>query len=138
MNRHRLLVLTVGISLVAVGCGGSDGASTDAAREIPLATSDMLRFEPASVTAKAGEKVTFVITNPGSIAHEFTIGSASYLAGHSGGGGGHGGGDDGGTVKVPAGATARLTFTMPKDAPSYACHVDRHDQAGMVGTVTYA
>ncbi|HVE64389.1 MAG TPA: cupredoxin domain-containing protein [Mycobacteriales bacterium] len=139
---RRLLAACLGIAVAIAGCGGSSSESAKAARQIKIATSDQLRFDPASVSAQAGEKVTFVITNPGALEHEFTIGDADYLKGHAGEGGGHGGGHgdskDGATVKVPAGKTARLTFTMPSAAPSYACHVDNHDKSGMTGTVTYA
>ena len=138
---RRLLAASLGILLAVAGCGGSSSESAGAARQIKLATSDMLKFDPASVSAEAGEKVSFVITNPGSLDHEFTIGDADYLKGHSAEGDSHGGGHGdsktGATVKVPAGKTARLTFTMPSDAPSYACHVNAHDKSGMKGTVTY-
>ncbi len=68
------------------------------------------------------------------------IGDAAYLDAHaeSGEHAGHSGSDGGASVAVAAGKTGRLTFTMPDgDAPAFACFVDRHDRAGMTGTVSY-
>ena len=54
-------------------------------------------------------------------------------------GGGHDGHDatGGGAVDVPARATVTVRYTMPATPPTFACHVSKHDEAGMTGTVTY-
>ncbi len=143
---RRTACLLLALPLALAGCGGDDKkGSAGGGREIAVKASDSLRFDPATITAKPGERVTFVVTNTGAIDHEFAIGDDAYQAEHgkemaSGGGhgGGHGGKAKGGTaVALPPGKTVRVDFTMPDRPPSYACHVAAHDQAGMKGTVTY-
>jgi uncharacterized cupredoxin-like copper-binding protein len=142
---RRAAAALAALALAATACAGDkqDTAGTDAKadREVAITTTDALRFEPATVTAKAGETIRFVITNNGRVAHEFAIGSQKYQdeASKAGGhGGGHGGDSkDGAVVAVPAGKTARLTFTMPDSPPLFACHVDNHDDAGMKGAISY-
>lgn len=131
----RVVALSV---LVVAGC--SSGSPPPAARTVTLTASDALRFEPSTVTARAGEKVRFEISNTGAVTHEFAIGDASFHAQHvaaSAGAHQHGGLQGGTVVGVPAGKTATVTFTMPDQPPAFACYVDSHDKAGMKGTVTY-
>ncbi len=148
MNRRTL---AVGVLLLLLTGACSTGSGKPAqARLIRLTVTDALRFEPATVTARAGEKVRFEITNTGGVNHEFAIGSASFQERHaariaSGSpgppdhGGGHGGGHGAGgaAVDVPAGRTATVDYTMPAEPPVFACHLNAHDQAGMRGAVTY-
>ncbi len=149
------LAMLVGVlALIAAGCGGGgDGGGGDAhepghsasgpGRLVEMKATDALRFEPSTVPAKAGEKVTFRVTNTGKAPHEFVIGNDEYHAEHakemaSGSPSAHAGHDDGGSsTPLPPGATTEITFTMPDKAPRFACYVARHDQAGMTGTVTY-
>lgn len=137
---RRLVALSL-VPLLAA-CGSDDKPTGPASgRVIQVRTSDALRFDPSTVTAKPGEKVTFEITNPGQLNHEFTIGDAAFQDSHvPSGGSGHGGhtSGQGASMDVKAGRTVRLEFTMPADtAPTYACHVNQHDKAGMRGMVTY-
>ncbi len=148
----RAFSVVLALGLTTAGCSSEDHAAHDGAgREVAIRTSDQLRFEPSRVDAKPGEVVTFVVTNPGSVAHEFAIGNAAFHeahgptvasataaptgmasehAGHAAIGGTHAG--------VPSGQTVRVTFTMPADeAPTYACHLASHDKAGMTGQVSY-
>lgn len=141
----RATVAIVALSLGLVACSGNDGKKSaentvGPGREIAITTTDALKFEPATVTAKAGETVTFVVTNKGRSPHDFSIGSPAYQeqASKAGGhGGGHDTAKDGAAVAVPPGQTVKLNFVMPAAAPVYACHVDNHDDAGMKGTVVY-
>ncbi|MEP7054243.1 MAG: plastocyanin/azurin family copper-binding protein [Actinomycetota bacterium] len=145
----RWIAVFVALGFTATACGASPdhrgmsnmSESSGGGRAIAIATTDALRFEPASITAKAGETVTFVVTNNGTLAHEFAIGSKEYhdemskMTDHMA----HGSSSMGGAVvAVPAGQTAKLTYTMPDSAPTIACHVDKHDVAGMIGSVTYS
>jgi plastocyanin len=128
--------------LAACGSEGSAESGSGALRTVEVRASDALRFDPATVAAKPGEKVTFRIVNTGAQVHEFVIGDAAFHEAHEkamSGGGGHGGhhAAGGGAVEVAAGQTATLTYTMPDEAPTYACHISQHDDAGMKGTVTY-
>lgn len=141
MIRLRVVPVLLSVSMLLTACGSDDEPAGGAAREIAISTSDELRFDPATISAKPGEKVVLVVSNPGRLDHELAIGDAGYLDSHaeSGKHDGHGSAKGGASVAVAAGKTARLTFTMPDgDAPSYACTVDRHDKAGMTGTVTYS
>ena len=140
--RHRL---APALLLALAACGGTDSpGSGDGGRTVSVTADDRLRFTPATVDAKAGERVTFRVTNSGSIKHEFVIGDAEYHESHKAAAatpgadhGGHAGGGDGESVDVGPGETKTVTFTMPGSAPAFACYVDRHDQAGMSGRVSY-
>lgn len=131
-----------GVALLAVpACGGGDKGSAPA-RVVEVKALDTLRFDPATIASKPGEVVEFRITNAGAQPHEFVIGDAAYQQAHEGAmsasPGHHGHGDSGGNaVRVEAGETKTLVFTMPATPPTYACHVASHDDAGMTGTVTY-
>lgn len=131
----------VGVSLLLAACGGST-SSEPVGREISVSAADSLRFSPASIEATPGERIRFTVTNTGSADHEFAIGDADFhremdsTDDHEG----HAGSMDGGAaVSVAKGETKTLDFTMPDGtAPTYACHVDDHDAAGMVGRVVYS
>ena len=140
MRRH---VVLAGACLLAVaGCGDDKKPQSDGqGRTLAIAANDQLRFDPDVITAKAGERITFVITNTGTVDHDFVIGNAAYLSGH-GSSDEHEHGDDadegGVSVAVPAGKKAEVTYEMPDQAPSFACFVNDHDLAGMKGTVSYS
>ena len=146
MRPHRLAPALL-LALAACGGGGHDdhaGGGGDA-RVVELTADDRLRFDPATVQATAGERVTFRVRNTGTVRHEFVIGDAAYHDEHKAKAatpgaehGDHGGGDAGTAVEVGPGETKTVTYTLPGTAPAYACYVDRHDQAGMTGRVSYA
>jgi plastocyanin len=137
----RTARLTPLLLLALVACGGGDEKKDDSpssGREITVAANDALRFDPATITAEPGETITFVVTNTGTIDHEFMIGDEEYQSGH-GGGDGHGdhAHGEGAGSHVKPGETVRVTYTMPDQPPTYVCHVDDHDAAGMKGTIAY-
>ena len=138
----RALVAAAPLVLLLAACGGDGGddpgdAGGTAARTIEVKALPALRFDPATISAKAGEKVTFRVTNTDAQDHELVIGDAAYHSAHETSHGGHGSGDGGAAVTVKPGETKTLDFTMPDTAPTYACHLNSHDDAGMTGTVTY-
>ena len=53
---------------------GRGGLPAEATRTVELKMGDDLRFDPATVTVKHGEIVTFHVVNAGKSIHEFTIG----------------------------------------------------------------
>jgi uncharacterized cupredoxin-like copper-binding protein len=53
---------------------GRGGLPQEATRVVEIRMEDQLRFEPATVTVKKGEIVTFTLVNAGKEMHEFTIG----------------------------------------------------------------
>ena len=43
---------------------------------------DTMRFMPASVTARQGETIRFVVKNSGQLKHEFVLGAEKELKAH--------------------------------------------------------
>ncbi|HEX8001093.1 MAG TPA: plastocyanin/azurin family copper-binding protein [Mycobacteriales bacterium] len=143
--------MTKGIAAAAAAvllaaCAGSEGATESggaAARTVEVKALGTLRFDPATVAAKAGERVAFRVTNTDGQDHEFVVGDAAFHEGHeaaANGGMRHDGHDvkgDGAAVTLKPGETKTVEYTMPATAPRYACHLVGHDDAGMTGTVTY-
>ena len=138
ITRHELrigLAALAALSIVIAACGG-DEASTD----LEVTTTDF-QFAPNAWTVPAGEEISIVITNDGSVLHEWvlmqpgvTIESEAdlpeteeelladfvYV-------------ED----EVDAGATKTLDFTAPP-AGTYQiiCAIETHFDAGMEGTLT--
>jgi uncharacterized cupredoxin-like copper-binding protein len=109
-------------------------------RTIQVGTSDALRFSPDQISVRRGETVAFVVTNPGSVAHEFVVGDERMQQAHAAemaASGGHSMHMSDHAVDVPAGqmATLRMTFDQP-GALLFACHLAGHYEAGMRGTIT--
>jgi uncharacterized cupredoxin-like copper-binding protein len=107
-------------------------------RTIQVSTTAALRFAPETLTVRTGETIAFEIRNPGALPHEFFVGSAAEQQAHeremAAGAPMHA---EPGQVDVPAGSTARLTYTF--DTPGmleFGCHVAGHYAAGMRGTIT--
>jgi uncharacterized cupredoxin-like copper-binding protein len=100
---------------------------------------DALRIEPAAMTVKAGVPVTFVVTNSGTIEHEFYLGDEEAQAEHEQemaamGGMGH---DEPEGIGVEPGETKELTYTFTEPGQTLAgCHVVGHYDGGMKATIT--
>lgn len=100
---------------------GTPGASqAPAAAPIAVSASEY-RFEPASLTAPAGE-VTFRITNTGTVEHEFEIFEGDQVVDEIEG-------------LVP-GLTRDLTVTLEAGDYTYVCKLAGHEEQGMKGTLT--
>jgi uncharacterized cupredoxin-like copper-binding protein len=117
-------------------------ASTDAsATRITVSLSDMLKIEPAAMTVPAGKPVTFVVTNTGTVLHEFTLGDEAEQMAHDREMMANGGmsmpKDEPMAIGVQPGQTKELTVTF--DAPGQTlagCHVIGHYAAGMKAAIT--
>jgi uncharacterized cupredoxin-like copper-binding protein len=120
----------------------SPGASPDGAADacagavrIEVTLLDTMRMEPAEITVPAGVPVTFVVTNRGAIAHEFTLGDAADQQAHDAEMlrmGGQMMADEPNAIGVPAGATKELTWVFAAPGEMEAgCHVPGHYPAGM-------
>lgn len=101
-------------------------------RIAPITMTDALKFDPATEAVAAGETVSFVLVNAGTVTHEFLLGPEAAVAADKG---------DGKTaLEVPdikGGHVAELTYTFPATgAFAFACHETGHYEAGMKGTVT--
>ena len=120
MKKVALLIITLLVaglafsacSLTAVG-GGREITVT--ARE----TEHGMSFEPDVITVEAGDEVTFVIKNAGSVDHEFE----SYREGEAGI-------DE---IIIPPGGTRRASWTAPSEAATFKvyCDLPGHRAAGM-------
>ena len=110
------------------------------ATRIAVTLTDMLTIEPKTMTVPHGVPVTFVITNAGSMLHEFTLGDAAQQDAHDAEMRATGSmsmpKDEPNAVGVEPGQTKELTFTFAAAGTTLAgCHVAGHYQAGMKGEI---
>ena len=116
-------------------------ASDPASTQIEVTLTDALKIEPGAITVPAGVPVTFVVTNAGSIEHEFYLGDEAAQAAHeeemkSMGGMTH---DEPEGISVPAGETKQLTYTFDTPGTTLAgCHLPGHYAGGMKAEITVA
>lgn len=115
-------------------------APTVAAQRVEVSLTDQMRIEPESMTVPAGVPVTFVVTNVGSIDHEFYLGDEDMQMHHEeemaemGGMMGH---DEENGISVEPGQTKELTWTFDMgDLWLAGCHVPGHYPAGMRAVIT--
>jgi uncharacterized cupredoxin-like copper-binding protein len=102
---------------------------------------DALRIELASTTVPAGVPVTFVVTNTGTVLHEFVLGDEAEQAAHDEEMAEQGGmsmpEDEEMAIGVEPGKTKELTVTFEKPGTTLAgCHVVGHYAGGMKATIT--
>lgn len=128
-------------SLVDATLGGP-ATRADSQQVVRMVATPTLRFIPGDVDVSVGDTVTFVVTNPGPIQHEFVLGDVDLQEEHeeilkSGR-------VREGTpyqIDLPPGSTRELTwtFTAPGDI-QFGCHigVPSHYVQGMLGHVTVA
>jgi uncharacterized cupredoxin-like copper-binding protein len=116
--------------------GGSASAAT---RVVEVTMTDAMRFEPAALTVKRGEPITFVVLNAGVVVHEFFVGTEAQQVDHAAemamtDMSSH---DHRNGLSVDAGETRSLTMTFPEaGSMMIGCHEIGHYDAGMSGTVT--
>src|SRR5229473_1177394 len=88
----RLVVIGVALAASdAIGHGderhekayGKPGDRVKASRTVEIAMSDEMRFTPASITARKGETIRFVVNNSGKLKHEMVLGSIRELKEHA-------------------------------------------------------
>lgn len=149
----------VAVAIAVAGCTGSTAstAPSDApaptetglaataqpatATRIAVQLSDTLTIEPGAMTVPSGVPVTFVVTNAGTVAHEFVLGDESEQAAHedemSDAGGMGMPADEPMAIGVEPGMTKELTTTFAAPGTIIAgCHVAGHYAAGMQATIT--
>lgn len=97
-------------------------------RVVSISVTDLLLFDPTTVSVQQGETITFKVTNAGKAVHEFKVGpmqdvfadmeSAPEIA------------------DINPGTTKSLTYTFTETGPyAYACHAPGHFENGMIGFV---
>ncbi len=111
---YRSFVAAFGV-VVLVGSACSAGGASSGA--IPVTGSEY-KFDPSTVTAKAGQRVTVSFKNSGTLAHNFTVQNITST--------------DAGLAQP--GQTVTVQFT-PSQAGTYriVCTQPGHEQLGMVG-----
>ncbi|HEY3335068.1 MAG TPA: cupredoxin domain-containing protein [Candidatus Limnocylindrales bacterium] len=153
MRLVRLAPLAA-IALVVTACSGG-GASpapasaapaesaqaSAAATRIEVTLTDGLKIEPVAMTVPAGVPVTFVVTNSGTILHEFVLGDEAEQTAHEAEMAASGGmsmpEDEEMAIGVEPGKTKELTVTFDEPGSVLAgCHVVGHYAAGMRADVT--
>lgn len=151
--RLRHIALAPAIVLIAAACTGGGStpspaapsasppaaeSASPAAQRIEVQLTDALKVEPAELTLKAGQPVTFVVTNTGAIQHEFFLGDEAAQNEHeqemmSGGMAM----DEPDGIVLKAGETKELTHTFMTAGTSIAgCHEPGHYGGGMKATIT--
>ncbi len=118
---------------------GAPADAADADRVIEITGGDDLKFDPAQVTIKVGEIITFRVYNPGVLPHDFTLGDEHVQDEHEaemaemGGSMDH---MDANAVLVPPGETVELTWEFTEAGTILmGCHQPGHYAAGMKGTI---
>jgi uncharacterized cupredoxin-like copper-binding protein len=103
---------------------------------IEVFATDAFRFVPDLIEIQAGERIKFVVTNRGSLDHEFYVADEQAQEQHAreaAGGMSH---DSSNGVFLEPGETKELEmrFDSP-DALLAGCHVPGHYSAGMIATI---
>jgi len=116
-------------------------ADAAAATRIEVTLSDMMKIEPAAMSVPAGVPVTFVVTNGGTVLHEFTLGDEADQMAHDQEMMANGGmsmpKDEPMAIGVEPGQTKELTVMFDTPGQTLAgCHVIGHYAAGMKAAIT--
>ena len=140
---RKSLVAGLGLAILAAGCGGSGGNGGDGgpggptgpvgATRVEVSLNDRFTIRPTPMTVAAGVPVTFVVTNPGTLVHQFYIGDlAAQQAREEEMATADGNGEDSpeGLVLLP-GETKELVITLEAGTFQAACHIPKHYGRGM-------
>ena len=143
--RRFLIALLAAVALVVLAACGSDDdqptlASAGEDRTVEIEMRD-IEFAPKAVDVRAGEKIRFVFSNTGQIAHDAFIGDAAAQEAHEkdmrSGHADHGKGSD--AVTVAPGKKAQLVHTFDRAGQVIiGCHQPGHYTGGMTVTVNVA
>lgn len=119
---------------------GEPARATEADRKIEVVTKDDFTYGPSAIKVFQGETITFVVTNSGNAVHAFVLGDEGFQQEHKlmmedmGSNAMH---NEPSAISLRPNETKELTwrFTEAVDV-LYACHVQGHYDAGMIGTIT--
>ncbi|MBI2780170.1 MAG: hypothetical protein HYX55_00045 [Chloroflexi bacterium] len=147
-NRYRALAPVFVLAFAACSNAGSAPSTTAPAASLPAATNpgatrvnvkltDALRMEPGEMAVKAGQALTFVVTNAGAIDHQFFLGDEAAQAAEEQMMQSGPMGDTAQGITVKPGETKELTYTFQVAGQAFAgCHVMGHYGAGMKALIT--
>ncbi len=118
------------ITIIVMGC-----APTAPTRDELTIGFRYSRFDPGSVSVRAGVPITFTLRNDDPIGHEWIIGGPEVHAAHrTGTEAFHEGRPN--EVTAPAFATRTTTITFERPgAYDFICHLPGHEAYGMKGTL---
>ena len=133
MRARRTVLVLASLVLGVAACAPASGDEART-RTIEL-TVRHSRFEPSVIEVDRGATVRFVIRNVDPIDHELIVGDAEVHERHERGTEAHHGAKPG-EVSVAAGETAETTYRFDEAGDVlFACHLPRHLDYGMKGTV---
>jgi nitrite reductase (NO-forming) len=102
----------------------SDGAASGSAptQQLTVKAMDTMKFDPPTLSAKAGQPIQVTLDNTGALVHDFSISEGVSQPIKS--------------IAQP-GQKAVTTFTIDKPGTyTYFCSQPGHEEAGMKGTLT--
>jgi uncharacterized cupredoxin-like copper-binding protein/Cu/Ag efflux protein CusF len=120
------------------GALGQVGQPGQVSRSVKIVMSDAMRFSPNQLMVKQGETIRFVVSNPGRLKHELTLGSTAELLAHA---------ElmkknpemehaDGNMLTVQPGQTGEIIWQFTQAGTVYfACLQPGHYEAGMKGSL---
>ncbi len=120
---------------------GKPGSASHVTRTINIDMNDTMRFTPASIDAKQGETIKFIVKNSGKIKHEMTLGAMKDLKEHAELMKKHPGmvHDEPNTASLAPGITGEIIWQFTKAGKvDFACLEAGHFDAGMKGAVNVA
>src|SRR5579859_7383990 len=100
----------------------ASGAGAASPQQLTVTAMDTMKFDPGTLSARAGQPIQVTLKNSGQLAHDFDITDGVAQP-----------------VKITAqpGQTAIATFTIDKPGTyTYFCSQPGHQEAGMKGTLT--
>lgn len=120
---------------------GEAGVAASVTRTVEVDMSDAMRFTPASIQARQGETIRFVVKNSGQLPHEFVLGTEKDLKAHyevmkkSP----HMEHADDNMLTVAPGQSGELLWRFTRAGTvDFACLHPGHYEAGMKGKVSVA
>jgi uncharacterized cupredoxin-like copper-binding protein len=139
--RFWLLGLALVSAVILSACGGG-GDNSGGGGALNVSMLDTLKFDPATLSGKAGAANTVNVKNTGAQQHNFVLvatadadrvateaaaknGDATGIAGVLAGG-----------KPVAGGASETVSVNVPAGSYTYICTIPGHYQAGMKGTYT--
>ena len=118
-----LILLTACSPSANTSAAPQAGAASNATGQmVSVQATDSLKFEPSSITVKAGQPVQLTLSNTGQMQHDWSLDQGS-----------------GQPVKIVAnaGQSATGTFNLQRAGTyTFICSVPGHAAAGMQGTIT--
>ena len=120
---------------------GEAGKAANVSRTVQIDMTDAMRFSPASIDAKQGETIRFIVKNSGKVKHELVLGTEKELKEHyelmkKNPEMEH---DDANMITVAPGKSGEVIWRFTKSGKvDFACLQPGHYDAGMKGLVNVA